>query len=350
MAQPALSAASLAALPTAASLPAATRLDTGLAAAAPGGDVAATAPLHVVLNGAAGNQDDDAVLAALDAELGAAGRRHMLHRPDRPQDLGAAARRAAAAARADGGTVVAVGGDGTLNTVVAAVDGAAPCGLIPRGTFNYVARAHGIPLDAEGAVRLLVTGQPRPTPVARLNGRPFLVNASVGLYPELLQDREAFKARHGRSRANALVAALQSLLRDHRSLDVRIEADGVATRTLRISTLFVGHNTLQLASLGLPEADVVGGAALAAVVLRAVGRRELLWLALRGAVGRLGDADDVMHFPCRELHVAPRSRVPKGAVKVSLDGEVTRVVPPLVFGVDPRPLWLVRPPPGAAPA
>ena len=39
-----------------------------------------------------------------------------------------------------------------------------------------------------------------------LNGRAFLVNASVGLYPKLLQDREAFKQQYGRNRVVAMWA------------------------------------------------------------------------------------------------------------------------------------------------
>ena len=37
-----------------------------------------------------------------------------------------------------------------------------------------------------------------PVQVAAVNERIFLVNASVGLYPGLLEDREAYKARFGR--------------------------------------------------------------------------------------------------------------------------------------------------------
>ncbi|MCK7495945.1 MAG: acylglycerol kinase family protein [Comamonadaceae bacterium] len=49
--------------------------------------------------------------------------------------------------------VVAVGGDGTLNTVAQAAH-AAGCamGVVPQGTFNYFARTHGIPADPADAV------------------------------------------------------------------------------------------------------------------------------------------------------------------------------------------------------
>ena len=264
------------------------------------------APLHFVFNGAAGNQDDAAVLA--------------------------------------------VGGDGTINTVASVVlGGRGVLGLVPRGTFNYVARTHGIPLEPAAALRLLLEGRPHAVQAGQLNGRPFLVNASLGLYPELLQDREAFKQRYGRTRLVALGAALRSMLRVHPRLALRVQADGQDARPMKVSTLFVGNNALQLQALGLPEAELAGRSALAALALRAFRPGELLWLALRGALGRLGEAPDLTHFACQTLTVRPLLPLQR-RLKVALDGEVLRLPPPLVFAVDARPLWLIKPDAEARPA
>lgn len=319
------------------------------------GPAAASGGFQVVLNGAAGNQADEPVLQAIAAVLGAAGRPFELHRAARPERLAETARSAVAAA-GDGGQVVAVGGDGTLNTVAAAVLGQpVTLGIVPRGTFNYMARAHGIPLDPLEAARVLVHGEAVAVTVGQVNGEPFLVNASVGLYPELLRDREAFKARHGRTRLVALGAALRTLLREHPRLDLEIQADGHAARTVRVSTLFIGNNALQLADLGLPEAQAVGDGppqtgALAALALRAFRPGELLWLALRGALGQLGEARDLSHFAFRSLSVQPRGRPWRRGVEVAMDGEVRRLQGPLRFAVDERPLWLVKPRPDGADA
>ena len=300
------------------------------------------APLHVVMNGAAGNQDDDAVLAALQQVLGEAGRAYELHRASRPSALADTAWTAADRAGSDG-VVVAVGGDGTINTVDGVLLGSrVVLGLVPRGTFNYVARTHGIPLEPAAAVRLLLRGRAHAVQVGQLNGHPFLVNASVGLYPELLQDREAFKKRFGRTRLVALGAALRSMMRVHPRLALHIQADGQAPRQLTVSTLFVGNNPLQLEALGLPEAEQVGRTALAALALRAFKPGELLWLALRGALGRLGEAEDLTHFNCQQLSVRPLLPLQR-RLKVALDGEVMRLPPPLAFAVDARPLWLIKP-------
>ena len=85
--------------------------------------------------------------------------------------------------------------------------------------------------------------------VAAINDRVFLVNASLGLYPDLLEDREAYKARFGRSRWVAFVAACATLLRAQRQLRLHIEMGGTV-RDVRTLTLFVGNNRLQLQQFG----------------------------------------------------------------------------------------------------
>jgi len=47
----------------------------------------------------------------------------------------------------------------------------------------------------EAATRALLTAEIQPAQVGFVNDRIFLINASVGLYPQLLEDREAFKQR-----------------------------------------------------------------------------------------------------------------------------------------------------------
>jgi len=179
-------------------------------------------PLLFVINAAAGAFDVDAKRAVIEAALAARGRTGELL-TCRPDELARVAAEAAAAAVARGTAVVAVGGDGSLNTVAQAAH-AAGCamGVIPYGTFNYFARTHGIPTEPIAAMRLLLDARPMPAQVAAINDRVFLVNASLGAYPELLQDREAYKARFGRSRWVAFVAACATLLRAQRRLRLHI--------------------------------------------------------------------------------------------------------------------------------
>ena len=138
-----------------------------------------------------------------------------------------------------------------------------------------------------------------------INDRVFLVNASLGLYPQALEDREEQKRWLGRSRLVAAWAAIVTLWRGVRPLRLEIEHDGLR-RQLRASTLFIGNNRRQLEQVGLPEASAIEAGKLGVVLVRALPASAMLWLLVKGALGRLREADHVEHFALRELWVRPR--------------------------------------------
>lgn len=303
-------------------------------------------PLVVVFNVGAGPGQADEVRATLHAGCAEAGRAlHLLEVQD-PRQLGAIARQAVARAQQCGGIVVAAGGDGTINTVAqAALGSGCAFGVLPQGTFNYFSRTHGIPSETPAALQVLLAGHSRPVQVGLVGERVFLVNASLGLYPQLLEEREDWKRQFGRSRIVAFGAGLATLLRGHRSLRLRVESQG-QERELRTPTLFVGNNALQLQQLGLPEAEAVDAGCLAAIALRPVGTLTMLGLLWRGAFGRLGDADELIQVATRQLTVRPSRRLGTWGstrIKVATDGEVTWMRLPLTFRVAPQTLDLLRP-------
>lgn len=299
-------------------------------------------PLFVVFNRASGAGDRDEVGPAVSRACASAGRRCELMPVEQPGLLAEVARAAVHRALAQGGIVVAAGGDGTINCVANAVLGSG-CrfGVLPRGTFNYFARTHGIPADLDGALHVLLTESAVPVQVGLLNGRVFLVNASLGLYPQLLEDREGWKQQFGRSRLVALGAGIRTLLRGHRSLRLDVELAG-QRRRVRTPTLFVGNNALQMEQVGLPEARAIDDGHLAGVMLKPVGRLALLSMLARGAFGRLGEVDEVQNFSFRRLTVQARTLGARH-IKVATDGEVLRMPLPLTFEVAPHPLMLIRP-------
>ena len=304
-------------------------------------------PLQFVINAASGQHELSATRRLIESSLAAAGRCGDFHLPRRGE-LARSAAQAARTARLQHSAVVAVGGDGTLNAVAQAAhaEGCA-MGVLPQGTFNYFARTHGIPTDLAQAMQALLVAVPVAVQLGQVNERLFLVNASLGLYPDLLQDREAYKARFGRSRLVALGAALATILGHHRRLRLRIEIGG-KMREVRTTTLFVGNNRLQLEQVGLPLAPALDEGQIAAVVLRPVGTWALLGLLARGAMGRLGEADTLDSFGCQRLVVRPRLAWAGRSVKVAFDGEVDRLRLPLVFRVADRALVLLKAPGGPA--
>jgi diacylglycerol kinase family enzyme len=297
-------------------------------------------PIYFVLNAGSGNGDAERAAAEIAAAMNAAGRAHRILCVEETGRLEDVARRAVEEASARDGAVVAVGGDGTLNAVAQAVlRSRCPFGAIPQGTFNYFGRSHGLPSDVGTAVQSLLTARIEPVPVGLANDRVFLVNASLGLYPVSLEIREAQKQRHGRSRIVAAWAAVLTILGRHPSMRIRIEGDGI-DRELRTLTVFVSINPLQLQQIGVD--DAVRRREFVAVVLRPASPLRLAWLMLRGALGRLVDADGVEHVVSSALSVTPASARMR-RMKIAVDGETAWTNVPVEFRIADEPLRLLKP-------
>ena len=313
------------------------------AAASP--DAARAGPeLFIVINPGSGDTDAQERRAVLERVFGQAGRRFRFVDLDGPWNLAEAAEAACSLAELNGGIVVAVGGDGTINTVAQAVwRRGCILGVLPQGTFNLFGREHGIAQDLETAARALLEARPQPVQVGQINQRVFLVNASLGLYPQLLQDRETFKRQFGRRRWVAMLAGMKTILVWRRQLVLDIELEGQHT-VIKTPTVFVGNNRLQLERIGWEAslARQVGKGRLAGLVAKPIGSWTMLWLMVRGAFGRLGDHEQVHDFVFGSLTVGVRGM---RRIKVAADGEVGVMTPPLVFKVAERPLFLMVPRP-----
>ncbi|MBC7563035.1 MAG: hypothetical protein H7305_08970 [Gemmatimonadaceae bacterium] len=178
-----------------------------------------------------------------------------------------------------------------------------------------------------------------------INDQVFLVNASLGLYPDLLQDRETWKGRFGRSRLVACGAGMSTLLRARQHLHLSIEWEG-KLRKVRTLTL-VGNNPLQLEQLGLSETgrgaeESTADGQITAVILKPVGALAMIGLMLRGALGQLGEADSIERIVCPRLVITPSNMFGSRTVKVAYDGEVAWMNAPLTLRVLPEPLWLLK--------
>jgi diacylglycerol kinase family enzyme len=317
---------------------------TMTAAAAP-----ADAPFFIALNAGSGHSETEERRTTIDAILRAAGRQFHLTIIDQPGTIDQIAAELAARAAAAGGVLVAAGGDGTINAVARqAVDHGCAFGVLPQGTFNYFARTHGIPEELDEAVHALLAARIHPVQVGMVNDRMFLVNASIGLYPKLLEEREADKKQFGRSRLVAALSALKTVLSPHRRLRLVLHIDGKLER-LRTATFFVGNNRLQMEQIGIdPMSAAVEDGRLAAMAPRTRGKLGMLWLMLHGALGRMGrldHADELATFSFKQMEVKVRKLARRHQVKVATDGEVTMMSNPLQFRVLEGQLLLLKPTP-----
>ncbi|MDP3414122.1 MAG: diacylglycerol kinase family protein, partial [Polaromonas sp.] len=277
-------------------------------------------PFFVVLNAGSGRHNSAEQQALIARTFAEGGCEFEFLLVDDPARIVEVARRAVGLAQSRQGVVVAAGGDGTINAVAGVVlASGCPFGVLPQGTFNYFGRVHGIPQDTAAAARALLGARLEAVQAGQVNGRLFLVNASLGLYPQLLEDREAWKAQFGRSRLVAILSGIATVLQARKQLHLQIESAGRAV-ALRTPTLFVGNNHLQLARVGIAEqqADAVDQGQLAAIVVRPIGTLALFGLLMRGLLGQLGEADNIDSFSFRRLTVTPRGLK---RIKVATDGE-----------------------------
>lgn len=279
--------------------------------------------MTVIMNAGSGDSDKDADAQRIEAFF-ADRPGFRLRRMPRGGDPARVAREVV---EERAGIVVAAGGDGTVSAVAGAVAGsAARLGVLPLGTFNYFARGLGIPDDLDGALAVLDTGVPRRIAIGTVNGATFLNNASLGLYPHILRERESIYRRWGRSRLAAYWSVLRALFDFRRPLSLAVRIDG-ETRRFRTPLVFVANNPFQLELMGLEGGDVLAADRLAVFVAPDCSRLEMAFRALRLAMGQAKPQDDFELLSGAEVVVEAK----RAGRQIALDGERRRMASPFRF-------------------
>jgi diacylglycerol kinase family enzyme len=204
--------------------------------------------------------------------------------------------------------------------------------------LNHFARDLGIRAKLEDAAKLLATGKARAVDVADVNGRVFVNNSAIGLYPLMVLDREAQQAHLGRSKRWAMaIAAARTLFRfSHRRLTLTVN-----DRTAVVDTplLFVGNNAYKMDLPGAGTREALDRGELFVVVLRRKSRLGFCLASVRALFGR-SRADDVVRIDGVETLKVGSSR---HHLAVSLDGESVHLKPPLVYRIRPKALNVIAP-------
>lgn len=232
--------------------------------------------------------------------------------------------------------VIAVGGgDGTLGNAAQVLrETRAALAILPLGTRNHLARALGIPLDLAEAATVAATGERRRIDLGRAGERVFVNNASIGLYPRLVRERD----RRALPKWLGTIPAAWRVLRTMRPRRYRLTVDGEG-REVRTPLLFVGNNRYSLDPRTLGHRESLEEGRLSLCAIRAEGPAHLLKFACKVLLG-LADADADF-----EDLLEARSIVVEGAgeIGVALDGEVMRMALPLALDILPAALGVVAP-------
>ena len=249
------------------------------------------------------------------------------------------ATRAEAAVKGGAKLVIVGGGDGSVSSAAQALAGSkATLGILPLGTLNHLARDLGIPPDLKQSAKLIASGQARPIDVAEVNGRTFVNNAAIGLYPLMVVDRESQQQRLGRSKRLAmLVASLRTLANFHQQR-LTLSADGGAAR-VDTPLLFVGNNDYRLALPTAGQRDRIDDGRLCVMLMRKKHVPGFLAAVARALLG-IPRADDMVKLDdVRQLRVDSQ----RGMIDLALDGETVSMKPPLDFAIRPGALQSSRP-------
>jgi YegS/Rv2252/BmrU family lipid kinase len=238
--------------------------------------------------------------------------------------------------------LVAAGGDGTVSSLAGLVAGTRiPLGVIPVGTLNHFARDLGIPLDVDEAIDVILAGRTLAVDVGQVNGRVFVNNASLGVYPRIVKLRERYR-RTGAGKWLALTWASLAVLRRFPFVAVRLEIEG-ETVVRRTPLVFIGNNEYRMDGLEVGARNSLTDGCLCLYLLNASKRSTLIRLALQVLFGMAQKAHELESRRVRDCTVETRRR----HVQIALDGEVLDLKSPLEFETRPGALTVFAPDTGS---
>ena len=215
--------------------------------------------------------------------------------------------------------VIVGGGDGSLSSFVDFFIGTdVVFAFLPLGTANSFARTIGMPLDLDGAVKVIATGEPRKIDVGCINGDYFLNAAAMGLAPKVARTvPHGLKRKLGR--LGYLVWASWSAA-NFRAFRVKLE-DGKRTWRMWATEVRIANGRYHGGIELIENADLKSGE----IVVQVVTGRSVLklgWSYFTAAAKLKARHQAVREFVAQKFTLSTKPRM-----RVSIDGEVARETP-----------------------
>jgi YegS/Rv2252/BmrU family lipid kinase len=221
-------------------------------------------------------------------------------------------------------TIVALGGDGTVNEVVNGLcrdlgDDPNPAdvvtlGVIPSGSGNDFAYAVGVPLEVKQAVDLLAEGRTRLVDMGRINGRLFAYGVGLGFDAEV--NIESQKIRVLRGMLLYFVALMKVLIFQRRVYEIEMTVDDVRIKQQAIMISVANGRRFAGAFLITPDAEIDDGL-LDLCVVSPVSRLEMLRYVPMVFTGDHTRHGAVKMFAARQVRIQSESPLAS-----HVDGEV----------------------------
>ncbi len=261
--------------------------------------------------------------------------------------------------RAGSRRIVVAGGDGSLHAVVAALHrrnelADATLGLLPLGTGNDFARGNGIPLDPEGAARLLLDGEPRRVDLIVDELGEVVVNSvHVGASAQASRRGHRWKQRLGAvgvGRVNLgklgypIGALLAAFMPPQLRLRVTVDGEVVVDVDRPVLMVAVGNSTSVGGGTQLtPKADTEDGR-IDVMISRSVSFFAKFGYVFSLARKKHHQRDDVVYLRAREVSVSGES------FYSAADGEISGPERRRTWHIVPSAYCMVLPPQDAGSA
>ena len=247
-------------------------------------------------------------------------------------------RLAAEATDGEAEIIVAGGGDGTISAVANEVFRAGKIlGVLPLGTLNNFSKDLGIPQNIEGAIKVIAQSRVENIDLAQVNERLFINNSSIGLYPQMVRNREE-QQRLGYGKWRAAFWAWLRIFRLSPFLKVCIKLDG--KEFLRKTPfVFVGNNEYEMDFYNIGRRPRLDEGKLSIYFLHRGGRWGVTTMLARTIFGNLKQWRDFEAVSTSEITITTR----KKRLLVAFDGEISVMETPLRYKILPGALKVIVP-------
>ncbi|MES2767302.1 MAG: diacylglycerol kinase family protein [Bacteroidota bacterium] len=234
--------------------------------------------------------------------------------------------------------IIAGGGDGTVNAVASQLlKTDITLGILPLGTLNHFAKDTGIPLEIDAAIRNIIDGNLVKIDAAEVNGKVFLNNSSLGIYPNIVAEREEVESQ-GFGKWPSFLWAFFGVLKKYPMVRVRIETEKKSD-VHKTPFVFIGNNQYIMEGFTMGGRKGLTDGKLSLFVIHRTGKLGLLRLALKALFGNVRQDKDFDAFSVREIFIESDLSV----LKVSTDGEVNEMKTPLHYKILPKALTVIIP-------
>jgi len=239
---------------------------------------------------------------------------------------------AAAAVKEGFKTIVAAGGDGTVNEVVNGIVGSdVALGILPVGTMNVFAAELGLPGDLEEAWAIIRAGRTRRVDLVRANQQYFVQLAGVGLDAQVVQ-ATSWESKKNFGPLSYLIAAAQIAARKPPRLFV--EADGQVREG---SFVLIGNGRYYGGPVAFFKDALIDDGKLDVLIFKNLAYLDIARYLATVFMGKHTEQHDVEYFQTKKATVRSDEEVP-----VEVDGEVVTKLP-VTFRISSRKLRVVVP-------